>query len=131
MGYFVDTDYIIPILIAHLKDKDSLSLPHFTASCLYVFSEIVLYSTANYSSISNHLPNIIELMASSDYLNSESVHVLEAVLLLNTNIIKSCGTECKRFKRDLFKILLQLGSVPGTAHLHNEVANTISMLAKN
>jgi hypothetical protein len=73
--------------------------------------------------------NILELMTNSDYLNSESVKVLESVLNLCTNIIKSCGTECLKYKRDIFKVLLQLGSVPGTAHLHHEVDDTISLLA--
>lgn len=127
----MDTDYIIPLIVDHLRDKDSLSLPHYTASCLMVFSEIVLYSTANFTSIKNHLPNILEMIASSDYLQSESVTVLEAVLLLISNIIKSCGTECKPYKRDLFKFLLQLGSVPGTSHLHNAVNEVISHLAIN
>lgn len=68
-------------------------------------------------------------MTNSDYLNSESAKVLEAVLNLSTNIIKSCGTECLKYKRDIFKVLLQLGSVPGTAHLHQEVDHTISLLA--
>mmetsp|Transcript_34058 Transcript_34058/g.33598 ORF Transcript_34058/g.33598 Transcript_34058/m.33598 type:complete len:329 (-) Transcript_34058:618-1604(-) len=129
LGYFVDTDYIIPIIIDHLKDKDSLSLPHYISSCLFVFSELVLYSTAKYSTIQSHLPAILELMSSSDYLNSESVTVLEAVLLLSTNVIKSVGSECLKYKRDLFKVLLQLGSVPGTAHLHLEVEKTIDLLA--
>ena len=68
-------------------------------------------------------------MASSDYLKSESITVLEAVLLLCTNVIKSCGKDCQKYKRDLFKILLQLGSVPGTSHLHNEVEGSILLLA--
>lgn len=125
----MDTDYIIPILIDHLKDRDSLSLPHYISSCLYVFSQVVLYSTANYESIQNHLDTIMELMASSDYLNSESIAVLESVLLLCTNVIKSVGSECLKYKRDLFKILLQLGSIPGTSHLHTEVETTIDLLA--
>lgn len=71
------------------------------------------------------------MISGSDYLNSDSVVVLEAVILLTKNIIKSCGDDCKRYKRDIFKILLQLGSVPGTAHLHSEVEATIDMLARN
>lgn len=126
----MDTDFVIPIILDNLKDKDALSLPHYTASCLFVMGEIVLYSTGKYSSINNHLPNILELVVGSDYLNSDSVGVLEAVLMLLKNVIKSCGGECQRYKRDLFKILLQLGSVPGTAHMHGEVELTITMLAK-
>lgn len=125
----MDTDYVIPIIVNHLKDKDSLSLPYHISSCLFVFAEVLLYSTINYTSLNSHVPSILQLIASSDYLNSESIGVLEAVLMLTTNIVKSCGSECLKYKRDIFKILLHLGSVPGTAHLHHEVENTISLLA--
>ena len=114
-----------------MKDKDSLSLPHYISSCLYVFAEVVLFSTANYTSFNSHVSRILELIANSDFLNSDSVRVLEALLMLTTNIVKSCGSECIKYKRDLFKILLQLGSIPGTAHLHNEVENTIGLLARH
>ena len=129
MGCFVDTDFIIPMIIDHLADKDSVSLPHYTSSCLNVFAQIVLFSTAKFTTIHNHLHNILDLVSSSDYLNSESVAVLEAVLKLTKNVIKSCGTECQKYKRDLFKVLLQLGSLPGTVHLHAEVDHAIELLA--
>ena len=119
----------MPIIVDHLKDRDSLSLPHYISSCLFVFAEIVLFSTSNYQTIKNYIESILTMIKGSDYLNSESPVVLEAVLLLTTNIIKSCGKYCSNYKRVIFKTLLQLGSVPGTSHLHGQVEQTIKLLA--
>jgi hypothetical protein len=117
LGYYVDSDFIIPMIIDHISNSESQSVPYFVSSSLIIFSQVVRYTTHNFSTLGKHMEKIIDLLSSSDFLQSDQTNVLEAVLELTSNCILSIGKQSETFKVKLFKILLQLGSVPGTQHL--------------
>jgi len=74
---------------------------------------------------------LIELIVSGDFLNNENPEVLERVLRVTENLVFAAGTFCKQYQHGLFKILLQLGSVPQMAQCTEKVNRCIEDLAKN
>ena len=113
MGYYVQTDFLLPIMIAHLTDSESKSVPRFVSSGLTAFSAVIHHSSGKYpEQLDSFMDKLIELIVSSDFLNSENPEVLERVLLVTRNLIDAAGNLCYKYQHGLFKILLQLGSIP-------------------
>lgn len=48
LGLFVSTDFILPMLLAHLNDIESRSVPRFVSSCLTALSAVIVYSSKNF-----------------------------------------------------------------------------------
>jgi hypothetical protein len=50
LGLFVETDFILPMMISHLTDSESKSVPRFVSSCLTAISAVIVHSTVRFSS---------------------------------------------------------------------------------
>jgi len=74
---------------------------------------------------------LITLINNSDFLNSENPEVLDRVLLVTSNLVEAAGPLCKKYQHGLFKILLQLGSIPVMQPHGKRVDFAIENLAKN
>jgi len=48
LGCFVQTDFLLPLMISHLNDAESRHLPRFVSSGLSAFSAVVHHSTQKY-----------------------------------------------------------------------------------
>ena len=48
LGLFVSTDYILPMLLTHLNDIESRSVPKFVSSCLTALSAVVVHSSIRF-----------------------------------------------------------------------------------
>lgn len=119
-------------MISHLTDSESRNVPRFVSSGLTAFSAVIHHSTQKYpDQLDSFMPQLIELIVSSDFLNSENPEVLERVLLVTQNLVDAAGPLCKTYQHGLFKILLQLGSSPAMANFSQRVDKTIEVLAKN
>ena len=113
MGFYVQTDYLLPMMISHLTDSESKNVPRFVSSGLTAFSAVIHHSTQKYpDQLDSFMDKLIELIVSSDFLNNENTEVLERVLLVTKNLVDAAGPMCKKYQHGLFKILLQLGSIP-------------------
>lgn len=113
LGLYVQTDYLLPMMITHLTDSESKNVPRFVSSGLTAFSAVIHHSTKRYpEQLDSFMDSLIELIVSSDFLNNENVEVLERVLLVTTNLVEAAGPMCKKYRHGLFKILLQLGAIP-------------------
>ena len=113
LGLYVQTDYLLPMMITHLTDQESKNVPRFVSSGLTAFSAVIHHSTQKYpDQLDSFMNQLIELIVSSDFLNNENPEVLERVLLVTQNLVDAAGPLCKTYQHGLFKILLQLGSIP-------------------
>lgn len=116
LGFYVQTDYLLPMMISHLTDSESKNVPRFVSSGLTAFSAVIHHSTKRYpEQLDSFMEKLIELIVSSDFLNNENPEVLERVLLVAQNLVEAAGPMCKKYRHGLFKILLQLGSIPQMA----------------
>lgn len=132
LGLYVQTDYLLPLMISHLTDSESKNVPRFVSSGLTAFSAVIHHSTQKHpDQLDSFMPQLIELIVSSDFLNSENPEVLERVLLVTQNLVDAAGPLCKNYQHGLFKILLQLGSIPQMMNFTKRVDDTIDKLAKN
>jgi hypothetical protein len=81
MGLYVSTDYILPMLLTHLNDIESRSVPRFVSSCLTALSAIIVHSSKNFGNqFEGHMDRLIQLILSADYLESENPEVLDRVM---------------------------------------------------
>ena len=48
IGLYVQTDYVLPMMISHLTDTESKSVPRFVASCLTAFSAVLIHTTVRF-----------------------------------------------------------------------------------
>ena len=113
IGLYVQTDYVLPMMISHLTDTESKSVPRFVSSCLTAFSAVLTHTTVRFAhQLESFMANLIKLIVSSDFLYSENVDVLDRTLRVTANLIHAAGPLCKQHQHSLFKILLQLGSLP-------------------
>lgn len=121
------------MVLSHLQDSESRSVPRFVSSCLTTLSAIIVHSSQRFSNqFEGHIDRLIALIISSDYLESENIEVLDRVLRVTKNMVHAAGTDyCLPRRKTLFKILLQLGSNPSLGHAKADVDNTIELLAKN
>ena len=49
LGLFVPTDYLLPMVLSHLQDSESRSVPRFVSSCLTALSAIIVNSSQRFS----------------------------------------------------------------------------------
>jgi hypothetical protein len=49
LGLYVDTDFILPMMISHLTDTESKSVPRFVSSCLTAFSAVMTHTSVNFA----------------------------------------------------------------------------------
>ena len=88
LGLYVDTDFLLPMMIAHLTDSESKSVPRFVSSCLTAFSAVMTHTSVRYSNqLAGFMEQIIKLIVSSDFLNSENQDVLERTFRVTANLI--------------------------------------------
>ena len=50
LGLYIDTDFILPMMISHLTDTESKSVPLFVSSCLTAFSAVLTHTTVKFAS---------------------------------------------------------------------------------
>ena len=48
LGLFVSTDFILPMLLTHLGDIESRSVPRFVSSCLTALSAVIVHSSKRF-----------------------------------------------------------------------------------
>ena len=48
LGLYVQTDYLLPMMISHLTDTESKNVPRFVNSGLTAFSAIIHHSTQKF-----------------------------------------------------------------------------------
>ena len=107
-------------------------MPHFVCSGMTAFSAVIHHSTQRYpDQLDSFMNKLIDLTVSSDFLNNENPDVLERVLLVTQNLVDAAGPMCKKYQHGLFKILLQLGSIPQMTSHVKRVDECISNLATN
>lgn len=75
------------------------------------------------------MEKLIKLIISSDFLYSENADVLDRTLRVTSNLIYAAGPLCKKHQHSLFKILLQLGSLPNMEKFKPRVDETLNNLA--
>jgi hypothetical protein len=132
MGCYVQTNFLLPMMISHLTDSESKNVPKFVASGLTAFSAVIHHSTERYpDQLDSFMPMLIELIVSSDFLNSENPEVLDRVLLVTQNLVDAAGPVCRKYQHGLFKILLQLGSSPSMVSFKPRTDACLEKLAHN
>lgn len=83
LGLYVQTSYLLPMMVGHLTDSEAKNVPNFVSSGLTAFSAVIHHSTKRYpEQLDSFMPNLIELIVSGDFLNNENPDVLERVLLV-------------------------------------------------
>lgn len=48
IGLFVPTDFVLPMVLAHLNDTESRSVPRFVSSCLTALSAVIVHSSQRF-----------------------------------------------------------------------------------
>ena len=83
LGLYVETEFLLPMMITHLTDSESKNVPRFVSSGLTAFSAVIHHSTKRYpEQLDSFMQKLIDLIVSSDFLNNENPEVLERVLLV-------------------------------------------------
>lgn len=132
LGFYVQTDFLLPMMISHLTDSESKNLPKFVSSGLTAFSAVIHHSTKRYpEQLDCFMNQLIELIVSSDFLNNENPEVLFRVLLVTEKLVEAAGPLCKNYQHGLFKILLQLGSIPQMEAYKKQTDKCLDTLAQN
>ena len=49
LGLYIETDFILPMMISHLTDTESKSVPRFVSSCLTALSAVLTHTTVKFS----------------------------------------------------------------------------------
>ncbi len=49
LGLYIQADYLLPMMISHLTDSESKSVPRFVTSCLTALSAALTHSTVRFS----------------------------------------------------------------------------------
>jgi hypothetical protein len=107
LGLYVDTDFLLPMMISHLTDTESKSVPRFVSSCLTAFSAVMTYTSVNFAfQLETFMDPLIKLIVSSDFLYSDNHEVLEKTYRVTANLISAAGHINKAHQHSLFKILL-------------------------
>ena len=107
LGFYVQSEFLLPLMISHLTDSESRNVPMFVSSGLTAFSAVIHHSTDRYpDQLNSFMDGLIRLIVSGDFLNNENPEVLERVLLVTKNLIEAARKLCKVYQHDLFKILL-------------------------
>ena len=63
LGLYVQTDYLLPLMISHLTDSESRNVPRFVSSGLTAFSAVIQWSTQKYpDQLDSFMNKLIELI---------------------------------------------------------------------
>jgi hypothetical protein len=82
------------MVLTHLQDSESRSVPRFVSSCLTTLSAIVVHSSQRFSNqFEGHIDKLIALIISSDYLESDNIEVLDRVLRVTKNMVHAAGNK--------------------------------------
>lgn len=49
LGLHIETDYLIPMIVSHLNDQESRSVPRFVSSCLTALSAVITHSSVKFA----------------------------------------------------------------------------------
>lgn len=49
LGLFVQADFMLPTIVAHLTDTESKNVPRFVSSCLTALSAVITYSAVRFA----------------------------------------------------------------------------------
>jgi hypothetical protein len=49
LGLYVQTDFILPLIVGHLTDTESKNVPRFVSSCLTALSAVITYSAVRFA----------------------------------------------------------------------------------
>ena len=49
LGLYVETDFLLPMMISHLTDSESKSVPRFVSSCLTAFSAVMTHTSVRFA----------------------------------------------------------------------------------
>ena len=49
LGLYVQTDFILPVIVGHLTDTESKNVPRFVSSCLTALSAVITYSAVRFA----------------------------------------------------------------------------------
>jgi len=133
LGLYVETEYLVPMIVGHLTDQDSKTVPLFVQSCLTALSAVITNSSVRFADqFDGQMDKLLDLIVSSDYLQCENADVLARTAMVTHNIVFSGGAlSCKPRQHTLFKILLQLASSPLIASRHSLINGTLDLLARN
>ena len=114
LGLYLPTEYLIPMIVTHLTDQDSKQVPLFVQSCLTALSAVITNSGERFADqLEGQIDKLLDLIISSDYLQCENFDVLMRTAMVTHNLVYAGGAKsCKPRQNKLFKVLLQLGSIP-------------------
>lgn len=60
IGLFVPTDFVLPMVLAHLNDTESRSVPRFVSSCLTALSAVIVHSSQRFGNqFESHMDKLI------------------------------------------------------------------------
>mmetsp|Transcript_882 Transcript_882/g.1328 ORF Transcript_882/g.1328 Transcript_882/m.1328 type:complete len:481 (+) Transcript_882:28-1470(+) len=133
LGLYVETEFLVPMIVQHLTDQDSKTVPLFVQSCLTALSAVITHSSVRFADqFDSQMDKLLDLIVSSDYLQCENADVLARTAMVTNNIVFAGGQKsCKPRQHVLFKILLQLASSPLIESQRGLVNGTIDLLARN
>lgn len=102
------------MIVSHLTDQDSKTVPFFVQSCLTALSAVITNSSVRFAEqFESQIDKLLDLIVSSDYLQCDNSDVMVRTALVTHNIVFAGGPQsCKPRQHTLFKILLQLASSP-------------------
>ena len=85
------------MIVAHLTDQDSKQVPLFVQSCLVALSAVITNSSVRFADqFEARMDMLLQLIVSSDYLQSENVDVLSKTARVTRNIVFAGGEKsCK------------------------------------
>lgn len=131
LGLYVEAEYLLPIIVTHLTDQESKTVPLFVQSCLTALSAVITRSSVRFADqFDGQMDRLLDLIVSSDYLQCDNPDVLARTALVTNNIVFAGGQQsCKPRQHTLFKILLQLASSPLIEKQRGLVNGTIELLA--
>lgn len=96
LGLYVETDFLLPMMISHLTDTESKNVPRFVSSCLTAFSAVLTHTTVRYAhQLESFMSDLIKLIISSDFLYSDNLEVLEKTLRVTSNLVHAAGNITK------------------------------------
>ena len=97
MGLYLPTDYLLPMIVSHLTDSESKSVPVFVSSCLTALSCVITLSSVRFADrLEGQIDGLLELITKSDFLQSENADVLMRTHKVMHNIVYAGGADsCK------------------------------------
>ena len=97
LGLYIETEYLVPMIVSHLTDQESKQVPLFVQSCLTALSAVITNSSVKFADqFDSQIDPLLDLIVASDYLQSENVDVLARTAMVTHNIVYAGGAKsCK------------------------------------